>query len=1190
MEKNTGSSDWQDALDSLAEVNQRWIGENRTGRLPALTQATMGIDEIDALYRHNDYAGKIVDKVPEECTRRGWDVVVSEGEDDQDGNPDINPFDEDMKRLKVPQMFTRADKIARKDGGALLYICMADGQEQLSPVDEKKITDVKHLILLERWQANPEEWDNDLESPTFAEPLAYRITPMVPNTGTETRVVHATRVLRFDGVWLPPRLSALNCYWGDSVLQRCHDKIKNFTNLENDIAYIVRSFSFVFAKIDGLAGLVSGGNKEAVITRLRLLNQALTTMKLGVLDAEKEEIQSAQRSVAGLSELYDRMAQSLASSGGMPVTLLFGQAPGGLATDDESGRTYWYDGIGDRQKNYYQPLIEKLVRYIALSKNGPTKGVVPKDWKIQFKSLKEPTETELADLRQKQATTDGIYLQWDVVSKEEVRESRFGRSDWSSETVLQERVEPVAQAATPEEEAELGGGGEGGGPVAPPVNPSPAPAAGASEKADAKSKNRVSRFGWTGAAGASFKYEIVEKTKRDAEGPAADYFRNISGNNMPFVGDPGSGKPVGGPAVLQAMMSGRSKKIASETADAIVTRLHKSKMENPPAVYKHEVNSKPSAVVGDLIAKIDPPPVSQMPREVQQSVRSYTGSESEEINNYLRGTGNDDLPEFKELSPQMLEKRVKDIDSAMRPLKSPVLAYRGVDGDFGDELLKLDEGCSFEDSAFVSTSIGSGIPNQFAGTSGVLLEIYVPVGARAQYVAPISDYVHEQELILGRKSQFRVMGKHVSANSPTVLIVSLESQGSDKFDDLTAREIDNLDNLREFPPSMRKAAFDRVGGRCENYGVMLKSAGSDNAGQWHAHHKSRDAGHVESNLQVLCNACHKKTPTWGKSKSSADAEEPAFWRTVSGTQIPFNEAGEPMGGPAGAVGSIAGKSSKSPGPLRASAAPDAIAAAISKTPARSFDSNPKDPGLVKGRNPKYLDEVAALTSPPPDSALPKSAQKALETYSGETYTNINGHLRGTKELSSAEARKVESITKEIDKSLVPLKEPITLYRGVGGELGERILNAAPGTKITDNAFVSTSVTSEVGRGFSQRVGTGRKSTQILIEIHAPAGLKGRYMPGLSGLASEQEMLLERGSQMVILGSEKGKGPNKGYTVVKAYMAPPSGNLDAADDAAETDDLGMPGKSAAEMSDDERQAKFGWSESAGLVIETPDAKA
>lgn len=448
------------ANDSLQDINKKWIERSKTNRTKPHSPGAGALtrEEVDALYRHNDYAGRIVDKVPEECTRRGWDVVVSE----MDDGDDINPYDEELVRLRVQQCFNRADKLARKDGGSLIYMAIDDGREQLEPVDEANIRKLKHLVVVERWGVEPIEWETSLDSPEFGNPSCYRIRPYVQGGGVVERVVHSSRLLRFDGIWLPPRMAAENQYWGDSVLQRSYWKVLNFSELERDIGHIVRSFSFIIAKIHGLAGLVSGGNKEAVLDRLMLLNESITAMRMGVCDSEKEDLAFTQRSVTGLSELYDRMAQSLASSAGMPVTLLFGQAPGGLTTDDESGRTYWYDTISDRQKNYYTPNLERLIRFVALSKEGPTPGKAPL-WKIQYRALKESTESELGELRHKQAQTDQIYIQYGAVTPEEIRQSRFGRADWSSETVLLKRE--TLEDIPPDTDLEEGGETETGEPV-----------------------------------------------------------------------------------------------------------------------------------------------------------------------------------------------------------------------------------------------------------------------------------------------------------------------------------------------------------------------------------------------------------------------------------------------------------------------------------------------------------------------------------------------------------------------------------------------------------------------------------------------------------------------------------------------------------------------------------------------------
>lgn len=94
------------------------------------------------------------------------------------------------------------------------------------------------------------------------------------------------------------------------------------------------------------------------------------------------------------------------------------------------------------------------------------------------------------------------------------------------------------------------------------------------------------------------------------------------------------------------------------------------------------------------------------------------------------------------------------------------------------EILKLKDSVVTE-SAYLSTSLLQDKAMSFAGKSllgmlGIrsqvffLLEIEIPPGARAAYIAPISKIETEQEVLIGRNSQFKIVD------------VSIEPQGKHK--------------------------------------------------------------------------------------------------------------------------------------------------------------------------------------------------------------------------------------------------------------------------------------------------------------------------------------------------------------------------------------------------------------------------
>jgi uncharacterized protein len=416
--------------DGLSSLLKDW--EGTAGRMsPGGVEPAFLLDHqtLDDLYRTNHYAQRMCDALPDEATRKWLDVSYGEGIDG-------DPIGEELWRLRLQEVLNRAAKLARKDGNCAVYIHIEDGRELSQPVDLVHLQAVSHLTVIERDFCIPHTWESDFRKPGFGEPVTYLVTPYSPGGSFGPVEIHENRLLMLSGKRLSVYMKRQNGYYDDSVLQRCWRIILDFRRAERDIGAIIRSFSTGKLVLPGLEAILEAGGNQAALERLALVNRSIGIGGLALL-GEGEDLDYATRNVSGMGEMYDRLAQGIAAAAEMPLTLLFGHAPSGLSTDDESGRTNWYSRVASYQKNELRPHIEKVVRYLCKAQKGPLKGVEPEAWDLKWHPLLEQTEQEIVDLRSKQATTDEAYLTAGVLTKDEVRASRFGRGFYSLETTLQ---------------------------------------------------------------------------------------------------------------------------------------------------------------------------------------------------------------------------------------------------------------------------------------------------------------------------------------------------------------------------------------------------------------------------------------------------------------------------------------------------------------------------------------------------------------------------------------------------------------------------------------------------------------------------------------------------------------------------------------------------------------------------------
>ncbi len=81
---------------------------------------------------------------------------------------------------------------------------------------------------------------------------------------------------------------------------------------------------------------------------------------------------------------------------------------------------------------------------------------------------------------------------------------------------------------------------------------------------------------------------------------------------------------------------------------------------------------------------------------------------------------------------------------------------------------------------------------------------------------------------------------------------------------------------KEFPVSVVRSAWTRAGGKCECTRIACRHnsrcakplrwelRGSEAEGGWEAHHVNRNGPDILSNCLILCQPCHKNTPSFGR--------------------------------------------------------------------------------------------------------------------------------------------------------------------------------------------------------------------------------------------------------------------------------------------------------------------------------------
>lgn len=393
--------------------------------------------DVENLYAADDVAGRVVELPPSLGLRNGIKVKIPQ---DQGGNEKAKEFNKELERLQVMKKLRQGEIWARMYGGAGLFINANDSADLSKPLNINSISQIKNFTVLQRWELHPYLIDYSLGSNNFMKPELYYLSPRSgARSKRASQYVHHTRVIRLDGVELPRRLHVQNNYWGDSVLTRLYNILRNFNLSHDSVSSITQDFRVGVLKLRGLSDIIANGDKELLEQRIETMGLTKSVLGSILLDAEDEEYTNLSSTLNGMDTLLDKINQRLVVATGLPHTLVLGEgASGVLSGAGESENRQLFQYIESYQKDHLQEPLSKIIELIQKQKQGPTNGEIIEEMSWQFNPLEEKSEAQQAELRNKQAQTDVLYLDRGVVDPEEVRDSRFGGDEYSIETHVKE--------------------------------------------------------------------------------------------------------------------------------------------------------------------------------------------------------------------------------------------------------------------------------------------------------------------------------------------------------------------------------------------------------------------------------------------------------------------------------------------------------------------------------------------------------------------------------------------------------------------------------------------------------------------------------------------------------------------------------------------------------------------------------
>jgi len=282
--------------------------------------------DAEARWRGSDLGSRLIEAIPDEMTREGWELAVQpsedEGEDggDEDtkpgkkkpapkedafGPPDptampempknpkpIEPADDEpqriceeveekMEELGAVEAVTRALQYERAYGGAVVLMGIDDGAVNLAqPLDEENIKAINWLNVFgggRDGECIAWSYYNDPKAEKFGQPEIYQIRNLVPvsqpsapgapmratTTKEATFYVHESRLLVFPGTAVSTRSRIENRGWGDSIFTRVDEVLSQYSQTWGGVANLMSQLHIDVLKMSGMQIGMAGGDKAA---------------------------------------------------------------------------------------------------------------------------------------------------------------------------------------------------------------------------------------------------------------------------------------------------------------------------------------------------------------------------------------------------------------------------------------------------------------------------------------------------------------------------------------------------------------------------------------------------------------------------------------------------------------------------------------------------------------------------------------------------------------------------------------------------------------------------------------------------------------------------------------------------------------------------------------------------------------
>ena len=276
-------------------------------------------------------------------------------------------------RHDVKGRLRQAMRAARAYGSSLIVLMTKE-----APINEPLVIerlrpgDLAAIRVFDRFDASVWSRDEDLYSPTYRSALSYTLHPTWGSLPTD---VHASRVLRFDGI-APLTDAPFYSYeedWGVSEFVPVVDLLLQDASFSAAVAHMSQEASIPVLGVSSLRELIASKPRrgEATVDDIgRGINMVKSVYGMMMLDKEEEEFSRVAIQFGGLADLMSKFPSRIAAAGDIPETRFMGRSPAGMSATGDSDMRNYIMMVEAKRENQLAHVLEKLDAVLAMD-SGP---------------------------------------------------------------------------------------------------------------------------------------------------------------------------------------------------------------------------------------------------------------------------------------------------------------------------------------------------------------------------------------------------------------------------------------------------------------------------------------------------------------------------------------------------------------------------------------------------------------------------------------------------------------------------------------------------------------------------------------------------------------------------------------------------------------------------------------------------